>query len=124
MGSHPNCAGSEDVIHNCRCAHLAPSVEGARDWGAKPSLAHLGSVVIACPPASGVLPLLARPSQECRRISAVSGPWGRRHPPPWGPDTTRTFRSGSRRHHASESRNCRRHALGVRHRAATAARGP
>jgi hypothetical protein len=116
-----NCAGSEDVTRDHRCAHLGPSVtplarrsclmRRSRYSHGRRLLVGLGSV-------------------------ASSGPWGRRRLPAQGPRCRSPSGSRSRRHrpgncpHYSGSRNLRHrasrswscgHRLGVHHHARSGA---
>lgn len=118
-----NCAGSEDVTRDHRCAHLGPSVT---------PLARISRLMRHC----------HYSHVDGRRLlaglenAASSGPRGRRRLPAQGPRCRSPSGSGSRRHrpgnrrHYSGSRNLRHrasrswscgHRLGVHHRARSGA---
>jgi hypothetical protein len=108
----PNCARSEDVTRDHRCAHLVPSVT---------PLARTSCLMRCC-----------RYSHvEGRRLLAglgsatASGPRGRRRLPAQGPRCRSPSGSGSCRHYSGSRNCCHRvsrsgshgHRLGVHHRA-------
>jgi hypothetical protein len=119
----PNCAGSEDVKRDHRCAHLAPSVTPLARTSrlmrrrryshvdGRRLLAGLGSAASLGP--RGRRRLLAQ-GPHC---PSPSGSGSHRHRP-----RNRRHYSGSRnlRHRASRSWSCD-HRLGVHHRARTGA---
>jgi hypothetical protein len=89
--SRPNCAGSEDVTHDRRCAHLEPFVTPLEP----PT--SCGTVATHTSGAS-----LARLPWQCRCLSLASGPRGCRRLPAPGPRCRSPSRSGSRRHRATD----------------------